>query len=169
MNSSPTPDGVSLWSRPWYWWFFALFFWGMGVFFGLVVPGSWWVVVPIFLVLGGLPALYGIRLWRARMAERDPRLAFDQEGISITSIHLFHGPSRRRVLWSEVDSFHVLWKDRGAARNWNFLIIELRDGGTLPITDHGLDVSVDVLAELVQTHLADSKAATASIESTRTD
>ena len=169
MNSSPTPDGVFQWRRPWDMWFLALFFGGMGVFFGLVLPGSWWAVVPIFLVLGGLPALYGIRVWRARMGEGEPPLAFDQEGISITSIHLVRGPSCRRVLWSEVDGFHVLGKDPRADRNWNWLIIELRDGGRVPITDHELDISIGELAELVQTHLADSKAATASIESTRTD
>ena len=109
------------------------------------------------------------RLWRLWMGEEEPSLAFDQEGVSITSSHLLRGPSRRRVVWSEVDNFHVLGNDPGAGRNWNWLIIELRDGGTLPITDHGLDVSIDVLAELVQTHLAYSKASTASIGSTKTD
>lgn len=162
MSSSPTPEGF-LRRRPWDMWFLALLFWGMGVFFGLVVPGSWWAVVPIFGVLGGIPALYGIRAWRARRGEWEPPLAFDQEGISITSSRLFRGPSRRRVLWSEVAGYQVLPAGPGG-RNWNWLMIELRDGGKLPITDHGLEVSIGELAALVQTHVADTKAVTASTE-----
>ena len=61
----------------------------------------------VFLALAGLQVSEALRKWRQRMDHGEPPLAFDQEGMWITSNRLVRRPPRRRVLWSEVDSFNV--------------------------------------------------------------
>jgi hypothetical protein len=89
------------------------------------------------------------------MRPGEPPLQFDHDGLSITPDPLRR--RRHRVLWSEVDGYYVIGKDPGVYYA-NYLVLKLRNGGTLAISDKTFEVSIDQLAHLVETHLANSKA-----------
>jgi hypothetical protein len=145
-------------------WLGITVFWGFGIFLAWwMISRSRWELAPVVVlvfVLGVPFALVAIRVRRSSMGQGEPPLQFDDEGLSISPDPLRR--RRRRVLWSEVDGYYTIGKDPGVY-NANYLVLKLRRGGTVPISDKTFEVSIDQLVHLVQTRLADSKTATASI------